>query len=199
MQSNGTGRLGCHSGCDPRTGYPRRFQNASGGRVQVGQTQAHSLQIICLTGLASILAQGTPWKASCSTDTIKEARSHLAPELYKPIIIGEIMKMRTALIGATAFCMSSAAYAAELPRYDPNSYCESVSAVSGGSAMITNECIKMEQTAYNNLKRIWESVPSKTSTYCDRVARTTGGSYSILESCIEMEISESGAPQKFQF
>ncbi|CUI51157.1 Uncharacterised protein [Alcaligenes faecalis] len=109
------------------------------------------------------------------------------------------MKIKIALIGTTAFCMSSTAHAAELPRYDPNSYCESVSAVSGGSAIITNECIKMEQTAYNHLKRMWDSVPSKTSTYCDRVARTTGGSYSILESCIAMEISESGAPQKFQF
>lgn len=81
--------------------------------------------------------------------------------LYKQTIIGEIVKMKTILIGVAVFFTSSAAHAADLPRYDPNTYCESVSAVSGGSAMITNECIKMEQTAYNQLKKFGSLSPAR--------------------------------------
>lgn len=109
------------------------------------------------------------------------------------------MKKTAIVIGITALSVMSIAQAAELPRYDPNKYCERISSLSGGSATLANECIKMEQSSYNKLKNMWDSIPEKTVSYCDRLANTTGGSYTLLESCIDMEMTESNAPQKFEF
>lgn len=91
------------------------------------------------------------------------------------------------------------AHANQMPRYNPEAYCQQVANFSGGSSMIFNGCIDMEQKSYNNLKRIWVSIPSRTQNYCDEVASTTGGSYSILEGCIDMEIEAASSKKGFQF
>lgn len=109
------------------------------------------------------------------------------------------MKKTAILIGITTFGVVSIAQAAALPRYDPGQYCDRIADLSGGSATLANECIKMEQRSYNKLKNMWESIPEKIVAYCDRLASTTGGSYTLLESCIDMEMTESNSPQKFEF
>lgn len=89
--------------------------------------------------------------------------------------------------------------AKEMPRYDPEAYCQQVANVSGGSSMIFNGCIDMEQQSYNNLKSVWASIPNRTKNYCDKVASVAGGSYSILEGCIDMELEAASSSKEFQF
>jgi hypothetical protein len=100
----------------------------------------------------------------------------------------------------TVSCISATPSLSEdIPRYDVESYCKQVSDVSGGSAMINNSCIDMEQEAYNNLKSNWDAVAEKTQSYCDQVAGVTGGSYNILQSCIDMENNASNNAKSFQY
>lgn len=107
------------------------------------------------------------------------------------------------MIRATIFLAgilaSGSAVADTIPRYDPPAYCKSVSEVSGGSQMIFNGCIEMEQDAYNELKSSWSALPSKTQSYCDEVARVSGGSYSIFKGCVDMETEASGNQPGFKF
>lgn len=91
------------------------------------------------------------------------------------------------------------ASAANLPRLSPERYCDEVAQVSGGSSMIRNGCIEMEQDAYNKLKRIWESLPAQSRRYCTDVAEVAGGSYSILSGCVDMEVEAVGGPKTFQY
>lgn len=93
----------------------------------------------------------------------------------------------------------SAAIAENMPRYNPERYCQQVANVSGGSSMIFNGCIDMEQQSYDSLKRVWVSTPSRVKNYCDEVASVTGGSYSILEGCVDMEIDAANSDKKFKF
>ena len=93
----------------------------------------------------------------------------------------------------------SVAHAGSIPRYDVESYCTEVMNVSGGSKMIFNGCIDMEQSAYNNLKRSWASLPSQTKSYCDEVGDVAGGSYAILEGCIQMENQASDNTSVFEY
>jgi hypothetical protein len=92
-----------------------------------------------------------------------------------------------------------ASFADVVPRYAVDGYCQSVAAVSGGSAMIYNGCIDMEQTAYDVLKSGWGDIPSRTQSYCDEVARVSGGSYSILEGCIKMETEAANGASTFKY
>ncbi|MDV7341791.1 hypothetical protein RYZ26_19480 [Terasakiella sp. A23] len=94
---------------------------------------------------------------------------------------------------------SETANASELPRYDVNGHCENVSKVSGGSNMIFNSCIDMEQKAYVNIKTTWSETPQKTQSHCDQVGKVSGGSYSILESCIKMEMRANKNKKKFEY
>jgi len=94
---------------------------------------------------------------------------------------------------------ASPSFAETIPKYDVASYCQNVSDVSGGSAMIYNGCVDMEQTAYNGLKGSWNSLPSRVRTYCDEVGRVSGGSYSILEGCIAMETEAANGSSTFKY
>ncbi len=96
-------------------------------------------------------------------------------------------------------CFFSLSANAEIPRYDVEGYCKSVKEVSGGSDMIYNGCIDMEQEAYNSLKPNWERYTEKTKKYCNDVGKVSGGSYTILEGCIDMELEESNNKSKFEF
>lgn len=91
------------------------------------------------------------------------------------------------------------ASAQSVPRYDPAAYCIEVSEVSGGSQMIYNGCLQMEQEAYNTLKMSWGSVPDRARSYCDEVARVSGSSYSILKGCLDMETEASNTTPEFKF
>ncbi len=96
-------------------------------------------------------------------------------------------------------CMLGLSAVAEVPRYDVEGYCEKLKKVSGGSDMIYNSCIDMEQDAYNNLKPNWAIYPEETKKYCNRLGEVSGGAYSILETCIDMELEESSNKSKFEF
>jgi len=106
------------------------------------------------------------------------------------------MLIRTVIL---TISIPSLASAQSVPRYDPAAYCAKVSEVSGGSKMIYNGCLKMEQEAYDTLKISWGSVPDRTKTYCDEVARVSGPSYSILKGCIDMESEASNTTPEFKF
>lgn len=110
------------------------------------------------------------------------------------------MKKITAVILAVALLMAGpAAYAQSIPRYEPEAYCKQVSDVSGGSAMIFNGCMDMEQDAYDKRKAEWPSIPAQTASYCDEVARVSGGSYMILDGCLDMESEAVSTTPSFKF
>lgn len=88
---------------------------------------------------------------------------------------------------------------AQIPKYDVESYCKSVADISGGSSMIFNGCIEMEQEAYDDLKQIWPNLPQKTKNHCDEIAQVGGGSYTILKSCLDMETAAASSTPKFKY
>jgi len=109
--------------------------------------------------------------------------------------------LRTAVlsIGAAFLLGVTTANAGAIPRYDVEGYCKNVAQVSGGSNMIFNSCMDMEQVAYDGLKTSWSDIPNKTTRYCDEVARSIGGSYEILLGCIDQEMQAAGTKKGFQY
>lgn len=105
--------------------------------------------------------------------------------------------MLRAFVLVLAFSAPFAAKA-EIPFYEVEEYCRSVSEFSGGSMMIYNGCIQMEQSSYDSLVRVWSTLPSRVRSYCDEVSRFVGGSYQILQGCVEMEMSAGNAPSQFR-
>lgn len=99
----------------------------------------------------------------------------------------------------TLLALVQPALAGDIPRYNVEAYCKQVADISGGSSMIYNGCIDMEQEAYNSLKPLWSSVRGQQQNYCDDVAEISGGSYSILKGCIDMESDAAGAPSTFKY
>lgn len=97
------------------------------------------------------------------------------------------------------FCHPTLVMAQGLPRYDPRNYCKTVSDFSGGSNMIFNTCVDMEQRAYDAMKHRWGSIPAKTQSYCDEVASFAGSSYAILQSCLDMETEAGASAKDFKF
>lgn len=94
-----------------------------------------------------------------------------------------------------------AASAADMPRFDVKAHCQQVASATGSSSnMLYNSCIDMEQSAYNNLKGHWSSLPENVRSHCQDVASVTGtGSYSLLESCVDMEVSAGSNRSEFSF
>lgn len=101
------------------------------------------------------------------------------------------------IIAFTLGSFASPVQAQTMPRYNVEIYCQQVAEVSGGSTMIFNGCMEMEQEAYNGLKPTWAQLPGKSRNYCDEVARVSGGSYSILQGCMEMETDAAKTPRSF--
>lgn len=93
------------------------------------------------------------------------------------------------------------ASAADMPRFDVKAHCQQVASATGSSSnMLYNSCIDMEQSAYNNLKDQWGSLPGNVRSHCQDVASVTGpGSYSLLESCVDMEVSAGSNRSEFSF
>ncbi|RWB93120.1 MAG: hypothetical protein EOQ56_35490 [Mesorhizobium sp.] len=100
---------------------------------------------------------------------------------------------------ATLPWLVSPAAAQSIPRYEVTAYCQQVADVSGGSSMIYNGCMKMEQEAYDTLKTSWPGIPSRMRTYCDDVGKVSGGSYSILKGCLDMESDAAANKQEFKY
>lgn len=87
-----------------------------------------------------------------------------------------------------------------MPRYDVEAYCQDVAGAGGGSSMIYNGCIDMEQAAYDKRKAGWAQLSARIRSYCNEVARAGGGgSYSILDGCIDMESDAASAPSRFRY
>ncbi len=107
--------------------------------------------------------------------------------------------MKAVFYSALLLTVTSPAFGNTVPRYDVAGYCQTVSDVSGGSAMIYNGCVDLEQIAYNGLKARWGSIPSSVRLYCDEVGRVSGGSYSILEGCIAMETEAANGTSTFKY
>jgi len=91
------------------------------------------------------------------------------------------------------------AFAQAIPRYNVEGYCQQVAEISGGSGMIFNGCMDMEQQAYNALKPVWAQIPGSSRNYCDEVARVSGASFSILKGCIDMETNAANSPRSFNY
>ncbi|MQX45738.1 hypothetical protein [Sinorhizobium medicae] len=86
-----------------------------------------------------------------------------------------------------------------MPHYDVAAYCEQVSSAGGGSAMIYNSCVEMEQEAYDRRKASWSALSARAQSYCDEVARAGGASYSILDSCLDMETEAQQSVPEFKY
>lgn len=108
--------------------------------------------------------------------------------------------MKLIATAAAVFLMSFPAWA-DLPIYDVKGHCESVAAFGGSpSQSILNGCLNMEQSAYNRLKPVWDTLPTAMKNHCDQVATFGGGgSYSILSGCVDQEISAAKANETFRF
>jgi hypothetical protein len=93
------------------------------------------------------------------------------------------------------------AHASEVPFYSVEQWCDAVSRSAGPkSEMIYGGCVNQEQSAYDTLKRVWNTLPAEMQNWCDRVARSTGaGSYMILNGCVEQEISAGQENSRRQF
>ena len=93
------------------------------------------------------------------------------------------------------------AHASEVPFYSVEQWCDKVAKSAGPrSELIYDGCVNQEQSAYDTLKRVWNTLPTQTQTWCDRVARSGGvGSYMLLNGCREQEITAAGENSKRQF
>lgn len=122
-------------------------------------------------------------------------RRTVSPVLVTAIAPGTMKSIYVTI----SLLMTGPALASDIPRYDPPEYCKSVSEFGGGSAMIYNGCMQMEQEAYDSLKRIWSRLPAKTKNYCDEVARFGDRSYAIMKGCIDMEGEAASSTPEFRF
>lgn len=80
------------------------------------------------------------------------------------------MKSISKFIFAGLFFLPSISNA-QIPRYDVEAHCKSVADISGGSSMIFNGCVEMEQEAYDDIKQIWSSLPQKQKNIVMKLAR----------------------------
>lgn len=82
-----------------------------------------------------------------------------------------------------------------IPRFDVAAHCRQISSTGGSpSEVIYGSCMEIEQSAYNQMKPSWTSIPSSIQDHCTTIAKIGGsGSYTILQSCIEQEIAAKKA------
>src|SRR5215467_4173931 len=71
--------------------------------------------------------------------------------------------------------------------------------VGAMSEVIYGRCIDQEQSAHDDVKTLWNTLPTQTQNWCDRVARSTGdGSYVLLNGCVGEEITAGHENSKRQ-
>lgn len=99
------------------------------------------------------------------------------------------------------FALNGTAMAQDMPRYDVTAHCGKVAAFGGSpSEVVRNGCMKMEQSAYDELKGQWSVFPAAMRKHCDKVATFGGaGSYTTLKGCIDMEKDASNKPSGFKY
>lgn len=97
-------------------------------------------------------------------------------------------------------CAASGAWA-DMPNYDVEAHCHKVAAFGGApSQSVMNGCLHMEQSAYDHLKPVWDSLPKAMRDHCDQVATFGGpGSFSVLQGCIDMERNAQKQNEQFKF
>ncbi|MCW5737338.1 MAG: hypothetical protein KIS73_24645 [Enhydrobacter sp.] len=110
------------------------------------------------------------------------------------------MLVRLILFAAAMAAISPAARA-EMPSYDVEAYCKNIAEVGGTPSQATrNGCLRMEQSAYDGLKKSWDTLPGEMRAYCNGIATVGGtGSYSTLSGCIRMEQDAKRKNDDFKF
>ena len=103
-----------------------------------------------------------------------------------------------ALVAAWAFPVAAFA---EMPDYDVKPHCNRVASVGGGmSQMILQGCYQEEQSAYDQLKPMWDKLLPQLREHCDQIAKVGGGgSFTILQGCVQEELQARKQNQQFQF
>lgn len=90
---------------------------------------------------------------------------------------------------------------ADIPKFDVDKHCDNIAKTMGQSSeMIRSGCFEQEQTAYNNLKQVWDTLPKSMQSHCTAIAKTMApGSYMILEGCVIQEQESKNDNSQFQF
>lgn len=90
---------------------------------------------------------------------------------------------------------------ADLPKFDVDKHCDNISKAMGESSeMIKSGCFEQEQSSYNNLKQVWETLPKNMQSHCTAVAKSMApGSYMILDGCVTQELNSKKENSNFKF
>ena len=107
----------------------------------------------------------------------------------------------TALAWLTLSVTVAASADKPLPHYDPDAWCNEVARAGGEfSEVLHNQCMRMEQSAYDDLKPTWGGLPQSMQSWCDQIAKAGGkGSYTLLKQCVDMERNAAEQNKSRQF
>jgi hypothetical protein len=100
--------------------------------------------------------------------------------------------MRTLGSAGVLIAVAGAAWAQELPRYDPAPGCKRFADAGGTySEQVYALCLAQEQDAYDKFKRSGPEIPTPIRERCDQLgsAGGDGGSYRVLQLCLQREQS----------
>lgn len=88
-----------------------------------------------------------------------------------------------------------------MPRFDVPAHCKEVASFGGTySAMMEQQCMKMEQADYDSLKPRWPELPQSMKDHCLQVSGFGGEpSYMMLNQCVKMELEAGSADSTFKF
>jgi hypothetical protein len=104
------------------------------------------------------------------------------------------------VVAGALVCAPAGQAAAEMPNYDAEAHCKRMANYSGTpSQSLLNGCLRLEQTAYDELKPAWDALPAATRAHCDRLAKVRGGSYSLLQGCVRLEQDAQKDNEQFKF
>lgn len=109
---------------------------------------------------------------------------------------------RRVLIGAGVglVLLAGDVAAQDLPEFNVERHCKSMSAMSGGSNFMLKACFDQEQATYDAAKAEWSALDAKIKRHCLQMARMGGTpSYFMLQACIEQELSAKEAASGFKF
>jgi len=112
-----------------------------------------------------------------------------------------MMRLGLFLVVALAFAPSLARADDVMPRFDVAAHCKEVASFGGTySAMMEQQCMKMEQGDYDSLKQRWPGLPESMKDHCLQVASFGGtASYMMLNQCVKMELEAGSADKTFKY
>lgn len=99
--------------------------------------------------------------------------------------------MKRIVAAAALVALPLAAQAQDLPRYDPEAYCDNIA----DSTSLYNHCVKREQESYNALRANWSSYSAHARGYCSDLV----DNYRLLEHCIKREAEAESEKNSFSF